>query len=227
MCPHHLWGSLASLIWLGSPFSPEREIWRMCAQDLPGLARLHLFPAGFPSLMVLRQGQASWLACLNSHTSCKCKVKVHIRGCALSVSSWYMEEKEHFLCAMPGSQREADRRLLRNRQTMSYCQHLEVERPGLGTRRGQQRKLILYIVICCIIVYIYIIMIFPFFFMTLNPQTHKYKGVSVICCASFWLVGNNMSPCVSRVHSLAFIHLSTHLSTDIFPSASSESGSGH
>lgn len=175
MCPHHLWGSLASLIWLGSPFSPEREIWRMCAQDLPGFARLHLFPAGFPSLMVLRQGQASWLACLNSHTSCKCKVKVHIRGCALSVSSWYMEEKEHFLCAMPGSQREADRRLLRNRQTMSYCQHLEVERPELGTRRGQQRKLILYIVICCIIVYIYIIMIFPFFFHDFKPPNTQVQ----------------------------------------------------
>lgn len=34
------------------------------------------------------------------------------------------------------------------------------------------------------IVYVYIIMIFPFF-ITLNPQTPKYKGVNVICCASF------------------------------------------
>lgn len=55
------------------------------------------------------------------------------------------------------------------------------------SRGGKARirdKMILYIIICCIIVYIYIITIFPFF-MTLNPQTHKYKGVSVICCASF------------------------------------------
>lgn len=149
------------------------------SQGLPGSICFQL-----DSIADGAEAGAGFMTCLNSHTSCKCKVKAHIRGCALSVSSWYMEEKEHFFCAMPGSQREADRRLPRNRQPMSYCQHLEVERLGLGTRRGQQRKLILYIVICRIIVYIYIIMIFPFF-MTLNPQTHKYKGVSVIYCASF------------------------------------------
>lgn len=181
MCPRHLWGSLASLIWLGPPSSPEREIWRMYAQDLPGLARLHLFPAGFPLLMVLRQGQALWLACLNSHTSYKCKVKVHIRGCALSVSSWYMEEKEYFLCAMPGSQWEAGR-FPRNRQPMSYRQHLEVERPELGTRWGQQRKLILYIIICCIIVYIYIIMIFPFFHDFKPPNTQIQRSQCDLLC---------------------------------------------